>query len=232
MQVRRDFDLSFDEQTYIDMHGEQFARLLERPQIGAKVEEVFAEAPALLQPAACYDTFPIEGFLHERARLENGMSIGGGPFVSVIGGAEALVVAVCTIGGAIHERARAYQAEYERFKAMVLDELGSWAVDQIRMQLFEDLAAAYKAEGWRTSAVLSPGESTWSVRDQKKIFRLLEPEAIGVTLSEGYVMSPLKSLSLVFGTGRQPLGVEDADNCDFCTIKDQCRYREMRPAVH
>lgn len=232
MDVRHNFKLEFDEATYGEMQGGHFAQLLQRPNIARKVSEVFAIAPEVMAPAACYDSFPVAEFRHERVRLENGVRLGGGPLVSVVGGAESLLVAVCTVGEGVRRRMKALQEEGRRFEAMVLDELASWAVDQIRMQLFEDLSNDFKARGWRASAVLSPGESSWSVKDQKKIFQLLDASAIGVTLSDGYVMSPLKSLTLVFGAGPRPLGVEDASNCDFCSLKERCRYREMRPALH
>jgi hypothetical protein len=232
MDVRRNFKLEFDETTYGEMRGGHFAQLLQRPNIARKVAEAFATAPDLMDPVACYDSFPVAEFRHERVRLENGVSLGGGPLVSVVGGAESFIVAVCTVGDDVRRQMKAWQKEGRRFEAMVLDELASWAVDQIRMQLFADLSDDFKGRGWRTSAVLSPGESSWSVKDQKKIFQLLDASAIGVSLSDGYVMSPLKSLTLVFGAGPRPLGVEDASNCDFCSLKEQCRYREMRPALH
>ncbi len=61
------------------------------------------------------------------------------------------------------------------------------------------------------------------------IFSLLDASQIKVSLSPSMVMSPVKSLSLILGIGSQPVGVEGASNCDFCTIKDRCAYQRLRP---
>ena len=224
MQVKRDFEILFDEKTYIDYHGDRFARLLENPRTQAKFVSALAEAAEVCRPAACYDSFPIEKFMHDRLLLAGGVRIGGGPVTQVVGGAEELVVAVCTVGPAVDARIKAYHSEKERFKMMILDELASWAVDQVRLQMVVHLAGEFGAQGWRTSTCLSPGESSWSVSEQEIIFKLLDTAPIGVSLNESCVMSPLKSLSLIVGAGPKPMGVEGLSNCDFCSLKDRCRY--------
>lgn len=224
MQVIRTFDLKFDQQEYLAFRGEQFARLLERPPVREQVAAALAEIGDIVQPAACYDQFPVEAFLHDRVRLAGGVTLGGGPVVQVVCGAEALVVAVVTVGPAVDQHLKQLQASNQRFKALVLDELAAWAVDQVRQQLYQQLGDQFRARGWRTSTLLSPGESAWSVRDQRTIFQLLDASQIGVSLSPGYVMQPLKSLSLICGAGSQPLGVEGLTNCDFCSIRDRCTY--------
>jgi hypothetical protein len=224
MHITHDFTLAFDMDEYVSFHGQQYARLLARPAVRAEVESVFAEVGNVVQPAACWDVFPIEGFVHDRVRLAGGRTLGGGPVVEVVCGAEALALAVVTVGPAVDERIRQLNAERQRFQALVLDELASWAVDQVRQQLYAQMSAAFQARGWRTSTFLSPGESAWSVREQRVLFKLLDAGQIGVSLSDSYLMTPLKSLSLMCGAGSQPLGVEGLTNCDFCSIKDRCTF--------
>jgi hypothetical protein len=224
MNILRDFTLQFDLDAYVALRGEAFARLLERPALRRQVEDVLAEVPALVQPVACYDQFRIVAYLHDRVKLRGGHTLGGGPLVQVIGGAEALVVAIVTLGPIVDERIRQLQSAGQRFQALVLDELASWAVDQVRRQLYDRLVADFRARDWHVSTFLSPGESAWSVRDQRVIFNLLDAAQIGVSLSPGYVMTPLKSLSLVCGVGDHLLGVEGLTNCDFCSLRDRCAY--------
>jgi hypothetical protein len=224
MHITRDFTLAFDMDEYISFRGEQFARLLARPGVREQAAQVFAEVGDVVQPAACYDVFPIEAYLHDRVRLANGVTLGGGPVVEVVCGAEALALAVVTVGAAVDQRIKALQAERQRFQALVLDELASWAVDQVRQQLYARLSQDFSARGWRTSTFLSPGESAWSVREQRIFFQMLDAGQIGVSLSPGYVMTPLKSLSLMCGGGSRPLGVEGLTNCDFCSIKERCTF--------
>ncbi len=103
-------------------------------------------------------------------------------------------------------------------------------VSTLRQQLYEGLGCELAERGWRTSSPLSPGEGVWSIREQRTIFGLLEPDEIGVRLLPSYVIDPVKSLTVVFGAGASPMGVEGMTNCDFCSIQDRCRYAGARVA--
>jgi hypothetical protein len=228
--IKTDFDIHFDEGEYLRFHGENFARLLASPARKAAFQEALTGIKESMQPAAVWDSWPVKEFLHEKVGLVNGVRLGGGPVVEVVRGAEELIVAVCTLGPETDQRIADYQKNREIFKALVLDELASWALDMIRQQLCQELEAGLAQEGKRASAPLSPGESTWSINDQRLLFELVDAAAIGVSLSPSMVMRPLKSLSLILGSGKNPLGVEGATNCDFCTMKERCAYRRRRPA--
>jgi hypothetical protein len=231
MSIKRDWIIDLDEEQLVRLQGAGFARLLGQPNRRDAWQAALAEARALVQPAAVWDVFPIREIRHDHVLLVNGAKIGGGPVTRVIGGASDLIVAVCTIGPAIERRASELQRSREMFHAMMLSDLGSWAVDRVRQQLCHWLEEDVARQGLRASASLSPGESEWSVRDQPAIFSLLDTRAIGVSLSPSMMMSPIKSLSLIMGIGAQPMGVEGGSNCDFCTIRDRCTYRRARDAA-
>jgi hypothetical protein len=224
MEIIHDFSLTFDTQSYIDLHGESFARLMARPGRQVQLQQAIAKINDVAAPVACYESFPIEKFLHDRIKLENGTMIGGGPVVTVLGGAEVLFVAVCTVGTAVDHKIKELQAQKKHFQTMLLDELAAAAVDQVRLQLYQQIKEKQEVNGWRFSTLLSPGESTWSIHDQKTIFNLIDASAIGVTLTASGLMQPLKSLSMIMGAGSCEMGVEGLTNCDFCTIKDRCLY--------
>ena len=232
MQLRHDWHIEFDTDQYIAQIGGTLPKLLERPGIRAEWDAALADAHALVRPAAVWDAFPIREFRHARLILADGTRIGGGPVASVVAGATELAVGVCTAGGEISSRITEHQRNGQRLRAMFLDDLGSWAVDQVRQQVCGTIEGDAIARGWRASASLSPGESEWSVAEQSVIFSLLpsDTRSIGVTLSESMVMSPVKSLSLIVGIGPGPLGVEGASNCDFCTIRERCAHRRLRVA--
>ena len=114
MQIKRNFELVFDPQEYIDFHGERFARLLERPSVREDFEQVLNEDVKVFEPVACYDAYQIDNCLHDRFELQGGTRIGGGPVMEVLRGAEELVVAVCTIGSAVDEKVRDYLVDVVR----------------------------------------------------------------------------------------------------------------------
>lgn len=228
MPIKRDWEIRFDTDQYLAQVGGTLPRLLARPDVKSEWEAALADAYGLVRPAAVWDAFPIREFRHERLVLADGTKIGGGPVASVVAGALHLVIGVCTVGPEISRHISELQHQGQRLRAMFLDDLGSWAVDQVRQQLCRTIEAEAAAQGWRASTSLSPGESEWSVADQAAIFSLLDTGPIGVSLTESLVMSPIKSLSLIVGIGPGPLGVEGGTNCDFCTIRERCAYRQRR----
>lgn len=228
--IKRDWTIRLDPEVYVNLQGPSFAALLQNPKRRQAWETALEETPELIEPAAAWDAFPIKRVLHERLELVDGTKVGGGPVTSVVGGAEDLVVSVVTIGPRITERISELRAGKQMFAAMLYDDLGSWAVDQVRQQMCRMIEADARARGLRSSASLSPGESEWSVKEQEILFKLLDTSGIGVTLTPSMIMQPLKSLSLIVGTGRNPMGVEDGSNCDFCSIKDRSAHRQRRAA--
>lgn len=228
MNIKQDWTIHLDEDAYLAMQGESFGKILANPERLNTFHQAIADVNAHIRPVACWDFFPIESILHDKLVLANGIRLGGGPVVQVVGGASRLVVAVCTVGPAVDRLIDQAQKQRQLFRMMLLHELGAWAVDMVRQEWCRLLEEELQARGLRVSAPLSPGESAWSVKDQAVIFSLLDTARIGVSLSESMIMLPVKSLSLVMGTGAGPLGVEGASNCDFCSIKAWCAYRHKR----
>ncbi len=228
MWIIDDFDLVFDKENYLEVRQDKYGYLLDRSGLRRKFDDAFDDARKYCQPIACYKAFPIERIRHQKVDIDAGVTIGGGPVVSVIGGAQEVVLAVCTVGIAIDERIKELRNHKHAFKMLILDELASWGLDQVRYQVLAEISERYESLGWRTSSCLSPGESSWSVHDQKTIFQMLDTKQIGVELGSEYVMTPLKSLSLLVGVGDRPLGSEGLSSCEFCSIKNHCQSSGLR----
>jgi hypothetical protein len=222
MIVADGFDLSFDDAgaRRIVPGG------LDRPALRRRLTSTLDEMQAFVRPAACYESFAIERVLHERLQLAGGIRIGGGELTTVMGGATELYLAVCTLGGEIDERIRAHRARGRYVEMLLLDELGSWAIDQVREQLYVRLQKELADRNWRASSPLSPGSSAWSIREQRIIFRLLDAAQIGVSLQAGDLMRPQKSLSMAVGAGAGQLGAEGFTRCHYCSIRERCRFSE------
>jgi hypothetical protein len=231
MIVERDWRIEFDEGQIERLEGESFTRILARPSGREDWAAALADARALVQPAATWDFRPVREVRHEKVVLDDGARMGGGPFAAVVAGASHLVLAVCTIGSALSNRVRELHGGRHMLRGLLLDDLGSWAVDMVRQQFCKRMEEEASAAGLHVSTCLSPGESEWPLRDQGVIFSLLDATRIGVSLSESLVMTPLKSLSLVMGRGPVQMGHEGGSNCDFCAVKDRCAYRNRRASA-
>lgn len=72
----------------------------------------------------------------------------------------------------------------------------------------------------------SPGYCGWHISAQKKLFSVLRPGEIGITLNESYLMQPLKSITGVIITGEKSIFIFD-DTYSFCRAcaDHTCRER-------
>jgi len=61
----------------------------------------------------------------------------------------------------------------------------------------------------------SPGYCGWDISGQKRLFEYLQPDKIGLELTDSYLMKPLKSISGVFVIGPKHI-FEFEDNFAFC----------------
>jgi len=119
---------------------------------------------------------------------------------------------VATIGDALEARVRDHLASGRYLEGILLDAAGSVAVESVCDQVERGCA------GDGPSARFSPGYCMWPLESQRRLFALLQPEEIGVTLLPSMLMQPLKSVSglVVEAALSEDLDVpaEDCAQCD------------------
>ncbi len=186
-------------------------------------EQAFEDGKHLVEPAVLFAEFPVEAGRHNRITLEGGGRLTGRLITEHLGGAERVVVMLCTIGSALGEKART--ESYSRLSyAFALDAVGSAAVHALSAAACNTVEQSSAADGLQTSLPLSPGMVGWGVDPgQREIFSIIDPEPIGVTISPTLEMYPLKSLTAVVGVGA---GIATRGAiCDYCDLRDTCRQR-------
>lgn len=232
MQVSRDWPVRMDQAQFLQDYGHTYARALRRPGMAEVFAATFADLHDLVQPAVAWDAFAVREMRHEKVLLVNGVRIGNGPVTTVMGGAERVTIGVCTIGPRVVDRIHEYKARGEPVRAMLLDQLASLAVAQLSELFYRRLENDAARQGLHISTYLSPGESEWSIKDQRVIFDLLDAAQIGVSLTESLLMRPIKSLSLMAGSGPHPMGEPGATHCDYCTMRDRCPFEGKYGAAY
>lgn len=67
----------------------------------------------------------------------------------------------------------------------------------------------------------SPGYCGWHISGQKKLFEYLQPEKIGITLNDSFLMIPLKSVSGVLISAKREIHQfkNNFSFCSFCKTK-------------
>ncbi len=122
----------------------------------------------------------------------------------------------------------------ERFKAndfalgCMLDSAASAATDRLAERVQRRFLVDECGNGRITPdrAVLrySPGYCGWHISGQERLFELLHPERIGISLGSSFLMHPLKSISGVMIAGRREIH-DFQDSYPFCS---QCETRGCR----
>ena len=72
-----------------------------------------------------------------------------------------------------------------------------------------------------TTCAWSPGQHGVDIRLQRNVFRLIEPETIGVRLNDSCMMQPQKSVTSFFGVSREN-DLVTIRPCDFCEHRETC----------
>lgn len=195
-----------------------------KPKLLEIAKFAMQEGPEFLFPRVQYQKLKVEAVQHQRVILENGKKLSGSLIVNHLGPAEYVVVLLCTIGKEIDEHISALMQE-DIMYGLALDGVGSAAVEALAnaaCKYFEDQAAEHN---YQASIPLSPGMMGWDVEHgQPEIFSILDGSEAGVELTPNSVMRPRKSLSMVIGFGPEMNLV--GTTCDFCAMKETCRYRD------
>ncbi|MBN1879644.1 hypothetical protein JW823_06005 [bacterium] len=114
-------------------------------------------------------------------------------------------------------------------KAVFLDAAAAVAVESA-CDCLDDAAGSLISERHlaRTPRI-SPGFGEFPLSDQQYLFRLVPGHLIGVTLTPGSMMTPLKSVSFVILAGENPENLRQAFTCDMCVmINCPLRYSGQR----
>jgi hypothetical protein len=137
---------------------------------------------------------------------------------------------ICTVGEALEQRVRRLWDERELPLAVMLDSVGSAAVESLAEYVNDLLCQAAISVGVKVTNRISPGYAGWDTREQAALFRLCPGEPIGVVLNESCVMTPGKSISFLVGVGPAARVDHYFTQCRRCWMRD-CAYRRVPAAV-
>jgi hypothetical protein len=128
----------------------------------------------------------------------------------------------------------------ERFKnndfalGWMLDSVASLAADNsvqaCERSYFDNLSKTGVTSPDRCVLSYSPGYCGWHISGQKKLFQFLEPQKLGITLNDSFLMTPLKSVTGVLVAGEKAIHIFDSNYpfCRFCkTHSCQRRMKDL-----
>lgn len=227
--IWQDWDLDLSVDQVLRGQGMDPERARRRPVLVEMATWALSEGLSLLAPVVLGRELVVEGVRHARLSLAGGGRLQGELLAGHLPAAERVVAMLCTIGGQLDEVA----AELLRSDpplGLALGAVGGAAVEELAVQACSRLESLARAAGLNASIPLSPGMVGWPADEgQRQIFDLLDAAQVGVCLTDSLMMVPTKSLTLVVGLGRELSATGRA--CDYCSIKDVCRYQNHFPAA-
>ncbi len=152
------------------------------------------------------------------------------PLPSIYPRATALALLAVTVGPAVSARIAALFADHDYALAAILDAVASEATeraaDRVQQRFVETLAGRGPLSPSTGVLRYSPGYCGWHISGQQALFGALDPGEIGMTLSDTYLMQPIKSMTGVIIAGPREIHAFDNEYlfCEQCQAQG-CRQR-------
>jgi len=192
------------------------------PNLVAAAGGVLEEAQGLIDPAAVYTILEVRDFHHQTIVLDDEVTFQGPLPARALAGSREVALAVCTIGASLETRTKEMFSG-DPVRALALDGAGIAALRTISEHVVARVRAKASKKGWGSGMRAQPGQEGWPIEQQGVMFKALPTHEIGVKLSDGGLMIPQKSVSLVVGLG--PDMRPDRVACDFCSKRGRCAWR-------
>ncbi len=201
-------------------------------ELSSNVEELITEALELFsrtcRPRALYAPVTVSEFgaIYHGEGLNDQKT----PLGDMYEKAREIVLFALTIGKEITEKIGELFLDDNLALAGVLDATASagaeTAADRVEAHFWDRVMTAKKKNNTSDIYRFAPGYCGWHITGQKKLFRFLGPEKIGITLLPSYMMSPLKSLSgAIIVTDKNSVFGNAYEVCKQC-VTHWCRTRK------
>ena len=174
----------------------------------AKIKLQMAEMLQLIEAKAAY------------LRLEGEKQKG----FELFSGAEGIVLALATVGGAVERRAAQLIRMDQGAAALIVDAIGTVAAEQTADLVERRIRQDFTDSGWMVSRRYAPGYCGWKVEAQRDIFSHF-PDTLGIKLTDSCLMIPEKSLSFACLLSRSgDFSMIRVADCRLCK-QEACSYR-------
>jgi hypothetical protein len=226
MPVIRDIPLSLNTREVLRREGfKEYSKI--RPGIKSLIVELLASTRSahLLEPALAYEIHSIAEISRDKVLLKGNAAVHGSLLPSLLPEAEELAIAVCTIGPKLEKQVTDYSNGGETLRGMLLDGIGSAAVDTLTQEACKLIAGEASSRGYQVSSPVNPGMPGLPLSEQGQLLELTGAHEIGVSLTSLGIMVPRKSTSMVIGMGTQMKTWTQAEVCARCSLSQTCPYR-------
>jgi hypothetical protein len=185
----------------------------------------------LLYAAYCYRIVPLDEPPSHVLRA-GGEVLDALRLVPESGQLTAVAVGICTLGPKLEQRSTALFAERRMSLALALDKLGNELLFALSRRVQDRIVIEARKAHLTAAGELRAGDPGLPLAAQAAVQRLAGAGEIGVSVTPGQVLHPLKSMSMVLGIGID-LPPARWSRCDDCPSAPKCRMsaRIAAPAM-
>jgi hypothetical protein len=221
-RVLDDIPLAIDPDEVLRFQGYKAGTDVPGADVRALFDEALVLGRALMQPRAVLRTLRVA---RAGDRLTaDGVTLTIPSIADRWGAVEAVTAGVCTIGDALERRVSELWDARELPLAMMLDSVGSGAVESLAEYVNDELCREGVARGMRVTNRVSPGYGGWDVAEQRLLWRLCPGDAVGVAMNDACFMSPTKTITILVGAGLHARVDDYFTQCGRCWMGN-CAYR-------
>ena len=226
MPVIRDIPLSLKTREVLRRQGLGGGAKV-RPKIKILIRELLAsiKKARLLEPAVAYEYYTVSRMNGSQISLEGDKAIHGPLIPAIFPEAKELAVLLCTIGPRLEKQVTDYSKSGEAMRGMILDGIGSTAVDSLTEEVCKFIAGEASSRGYEASSPINPGMPGLPITEQWNLLGLVNADEIGVSLTSSGIMVPRKSASMVIGIGPKMTRWSEAEACARCSLRKTCHYK-------
>lgn len=190
------------------------------------VDETFEIFTTTARPEGLLANCSIDEF--ENVFVGEGKNADDNPLETIFPKAGHLALFALTMGNEVSSSIQNLFEDNEFALGAMLDTVASQAADKavevMENYFFNELLRIQPSDNDLCVLSYSPGYCGWDISGQKTLFLYLQPDRIGITLNDSYLMSPLKSVTGLLVAGKKEIHIFKS-NYPFCS---DCRDRSCQ----
>ena len=195
-------------------------------RISSLVDEYTENSYHIINPAYSYVIRNIHSVQGKNVTIDGEISFSSAIIARLLEQCERVAIFTLTIGSHLEKIVAALAEDGRVLRATVLDAIGSNAAERVAELVHSLINEEARTMGLCTSRRFSPGYCDWDISQQEMVFSAMKDNSGGVSLSEGYLMLPRKSISGIIGLGRRDSNMANYDPCITC-LKRNCTGRRV-----
>jgi hypothetical protein len=192
-----------------------------------KIKTLIKEIHDDLEPKVLVSDKDILACGEGRLVLDPGVELRSKKLCKTFKSCDTAKVFVATVGDKVEKKIKTAIENNRSDDASIMDAIASVAVEDTIETFHTKMDQNLKSRSQCATLRFSPGYCDWDIKEQKKIFKIVEGDKVGVKISDSSLMSPRKSISGVIGVGACSEITERISNpCLICSNK-KCNTRRI-----